>query len=281
MNRSRPYEGLALITDLDGTLLLPDKTLSPADAAAIADFREKGGIFSIATGRGIQATQEYIDLLQPDFPAVMYNGALVYDAEKQAPAYAAHLPAETGALLTELMREFPAVGTELLDLSGVYVIQDGEYERRHLAITHLQMNLRSLSDMEPAKCMKALFAGSPEDISRMTEYVQAERFSVVSFTRSHDWFLEILPLAANKGTALSRIRQMLPAGTFIGATGDFDNDTAMLEKADFCGCPADAQESVLEAVRGCGGFVGRKTCADGFFAEWTAAFTDAAQRRNG
>ncbi|MCR5307127.1 MAG: Cof-type HAD-IIB family hydrolase [Oscillospiraceae bacterium] len=272
MSKKRPCEGFALITDLDGTLLLPDKTVSPADAAAIADFRAKGGIFSIATGRGIQATAEFLDLLQPDFPAVMYNGALVYDQRAQAPAYAAHLPAETGALLAELMREFPAVGAELLDLSGVYVIQDGEYERRHLAITHLPMVQRPLDEMNPAACMKALFAGSPEDIDRMLRYVQAERFSVVNFTRSHTWFLEILPHHTNKGTALSRIRQMLPPGTVIGATGDFDNDIAMLEEADFCGCPADAQESVRNAVTGCRGFVGAKTCADGFFAEWLAAF---------
>lgn len=278
MSNSRPYEGLALITDLDGTLLLPDKTLSPADAAAIADFREKGGIFSIATGRGIQATREFLDLLTPDFPAVMYNGALVYDAQAERPAYTAQLPAQTGALLTELMREFPAVGAELLDLSGVYVIQDGEYERRHLSITHLPVVLRPLDDMDPAACMKALFAGSPEDIDRMLRYVEDERFSVVNFTRSHTWFLEILPHHTNKGTALSRIRKMLPAGTVIGATGDFDNDIAMLEEADFSGCPADAQESVQRAVRGCAGFIGTKTCADGFFAEWITAFLRSVQR---
>ncbi len=65
--RNKPYANLALLTDLDGTLLMPDKTVSEQDAAAIADFREKGGIFSIATGRGIQATREFLTLLKPDF----------------------------------------------------------------------------------------------------------------------------------------------------------------------------------------------------------------------
>ena len=32
----KPYAGLALLTDLDGTLLTPEKTVSPEDAAAIA-----------------------------------------------------------------------------------------------------------------------------------------------------------------------------------------------------------------------------------------------------
>ena len=81
---SRP---LALLTDMDGTLLNPDKTLSPKNAAAIADFRAKGGRFSIATGRSLEATRPYLELLQPDLPAVMYNGALIYDWQQQKPLY--------------------------------------------------------------------------------------------------------------------------------------------------------------------------------------------------
>jgi hypothetical protein len=38
---NKPYAGLALLTDLDGTLLMPDKTVSAEDAAAIADFVKK------------------------------------------------------------------------------------------------------------------------------------------------------------------------------------------------------------------------------------------------
>ena len=61
MNQTNnPYANLALLTDLDGTLLMPDKTVSPEDGAAIAEFREQGGLFSVATGRGLQATQQYL-----------------------------------------------------------------------------------------------------------------------------------------------------------------------------------------------------------------------------
>lgn len=272
MQKAAPYAHLALLTDLDGTLLMPDKTLFPADAAAIAEFRAKGGAFSIATGRGIQATQEFFDLLHPDFPSVLYNGAALYDAAAQVYAYNAYLPEGTAALLEDLMARFPEVGAELLDEEGVHVIQDGSYERRHLEITHVPFRMRDFAEMNPECCMKALFAGAPEDVGRMLEYVQTQTICQVNVTRSHAWFLEILPPDTNKGTALRRLRAMLPADVVIGATGDFDNDTAMLLEADFCGCPADAQESVRTAVRARGGFVSAHTCADGFFADWIAAF---------
>lgn len=268
----KPYAHLALLTDLDGTLLTPEKTVSPEDAAAIADFREKGGKFGIATGRGVQATEAYLRLFQPDLPAVMYNGALLYDAKAGQTAAASYLPKGVRPLLEELAAAFPDVGAEVLRGDGVFVFQDGEYERRHLEITHIPVVMKTLDEVDPETCYKALFAGAPEDISRMLDYVKQARFSVVNFTRSHRWFLEILPHDTNKGTALQKMRPMLPDDMIIGATGDFDNDTAMLLAADCCGCPADSQESVLEAVRSRDGYISEKTCANGFFADWITEF---------
>lgn len=268
----KPCSGLALLTDLDGTLLTPEKTVSPADAAAIADFRAKGGLFSIATGRGLQATQEFIDLLQPDFPVVMYNGALLYDTQKHEAAETAFLPDETAGLLSGLMREFPDVGAEVLCEDGVFVLQMNEQERQHLEITHIPVVMKTLAEIRMSSCFKALFAGPPERIADMQEYVRAERFSAVSFTRSHRWFLELLPHHTSKGTALEKLRAFLPAGTVIGATGDFDNDAAMLTAADYSGCPADSQPSVLDAVSARNGFRSEKTCKNGFFSDWIAAF---------
>jgi len=272
MTQELPYQGLALLTDLDGTLLTPEKTLFPADAAAIAEFRAKGGLFSVATGRGLQATSAFLDMFQPDFPAVMYNGALLYDTKGRCAASKSTLPAGIRPLLEELMREFPMIGAEILREDGVYVIQDSEIERRHLEITHVPFVMKTMDEINPESCMKALFAGEEQEVARLQEYVKQPRFSVVNFTRSHRWFLEILPCNTNKGTALQRIRTMLPPGTVVGATGDFDNDTAMLMEADICGCPADAQESVRKAVLSKGGFCSEKTCADGFFADWIGAF---------
>ena len=267
-----PYAGLAILTDLDGTLLMPDKTVSRADADAIAEFRAKGGKFSIATGRGVQAAMPYLDLFAPDYPSVLYNGAMLYD-------YAAHritgsfcLPAGITEILRELIAEFPTVGAEVLREDGVFVLQMNDYERQHLEITHIPIVMRTLEEAHPETCMKALFAGAPEDISAMIAYVNEKQYAGVHFTRSHRWFLEILPEGVSKGSALNVLRTRLPAGTVVAAAGDFDNDTAMLRAADFAACPADSQSVVLDAVRGCG-YISGKTCENGFFADFIHEFT--------
>ncbi len=269
---AKPYANLALLTDLDGTLLTPEKTLSAEDAAAIADFREKGGLFSFATGRSLQASQAYIAQLQPDFAVVLYNGALIYDPKTAQTTGETFLPAAAEPLIQELMQQFPTAGAEVLCPEGIFTIQDNEYEREHLRVTNIPMILRDFREIDTTSCYKALFADDPAVIDRMSRYAAAERFSAVSFTRSHKTFLEILPLETNKGTALRKLRAMLPENVRIGATGDFDNDIAMLKTADFCGCPADAQDCVQNAVAAQGGFRSSKTCASGFFADWIHAF---------
>lgn len=268
----RPYEGLAILTDLDGTLLMPDKTVSPEDAAAIADFRAKGGRFSIATGRGVQAAMPYLERFAPDFPSVLYNGAMVYDYAAHRISDTCRLPEGITEILRELTAKFPAVGAEVLREDGVFVLQMNDYERQHLEITHIPIVMRTLEDAEPEKCLKALFAGAPDDIAAMIDYVSGDRFPTVRFTRSHRWFLEILPKGVSKGSALTVLREHLPAGTIVAAAGDFDNDAAMLSAADFAACPADSQQSVLDTVRG-NGFVSAKTCKNGFFTDFIHVFT--------
>ena len=45
------FDGILLVSDLDGTLLTNDKRLSEENREAIDRFVEEGGIFTFATGR--------------------------------------------------------------------------------------------------------------------------------------------------------------------------------------------------------------------------------------
>ncbi len=263
---------LALLTDMDGTLLNPDKTLSLRNTSAIADFRAKGGLFSLATGRGMEATLPYMQQLKPDFPVVMYNGALVYDWHRRQNVRTVTLPQEAKAAIAEIIGISKEIGAEMLNSEGVFIVQDSEYEQKHLQIAKVEAHYASLADMDATGCFKALFAAAPEVIDHLVEYVAQPRFADLDFTRSHSWFLELLPKDVSKGTALPTLRDLLPEGTIIGAAGDFDNDLTMLAAADLCACPADAQPVVKEAVRRLGGYVSPYGCGEDFFADWISYF---------
>lgn len=66
-----------IATDMDGTLLQPDDTISTATLKAIEKAREKGVVFTLSTGRPVQGVKKYIDLLGLDCPVITYNGAVV------------------------------------------------------------------------------------------------------------------------------------------------------------------------------------------------------------
>ena len=46
------FKNAIIMTDLDGTLLNDEKNISERDLESINNFCDKGGLFTIATGRG-------------------------------------------------------------------------------------------------------------------------------------------------------------------------------------------------------------------------------------
>lgn len=69
--------------DMDGTLLLPDHTISPAVKNAIAAARAKGVNVVLTTGRPYAGVHSYLKELhmnQPGDYCITYNGALVQKA---------------------------------------------------------------------------------------------------------------------------------------------------------------------------------------------------------
>jgi len=66
-----------IVTDLDGTLLRDDKTISPYTASVLHGIQQQGTKIVIATARPRRATMPYIQQIKPD-AVILHNGALVY-----------------------------------------------------------------------------------------------------------------------------------------------------------------------------------------------------------
>ena len=105
---------------------------------------------------------------------------------------------------------------------------------------------------------------APEDVPVMEVMVKQENFSDVSFVRSSDIFLEMLPKGVTKGSALAEYRKLpgFEDFTFV-SVGDFDNDIEMIREADLGACPANAEEDVKSASD----LVLSRSCDEGAVAE--------------
>lgn len=70
-----------IVTDLDGTLLRRDKTISENTKEILKAVRDKGVLFGIATARPIRSVKNFLPFLDYDF-AIFHNGAVVMDGEE-------------------------------------------------------------------------------------------------------------------------------------------------------------------------------------------------------
>lgn len=73
----------AYITDLDGTLLRSDQTLSPYTMNVVTDALERDLIVTYATARGYISAQSVVSDIPWKYPVILYNGALIYDGSNQ------------------------------------------------------------------------------------------------------------------------------------------------------------------------------------------------------
>ena len=67
------------VSDLDGTLLNSNQTLSPFTIQTINQLVSDGMLFSYATARSYQTAKKVTQGLQAPFPLIVYNGACVRD----------------------------------------------------------------------------------------------------------------------------------------------------------------------------------------------------------
>lgn len=67
------------ITDLDGTLLRSDQSISELSAGILSHAMEQEVIISYATARGYTSSSGVTSAVAWKFPLILYNGALIYD----------------------------------------------------------------------------------------------------------------------------------------------------------------------------------------------------------
>lgn len=234
-----------LYSDMDGTLISDQKTISAKNKEAIAAFVKQGGHFSIATGRSEVIALPFVADLAINAPAIVYNGAAVYDFEKKEFLFRCCLPPTlVRAFRQAAMEVYPQVCVEVYT-DGIIQLLNPDCVMDHYIPAENQPYAYVAPD-QMGECMKLLFYGEHKQL----ELVEKRLYEISGgkgflSTFSADFYLEILPENASKGTALSWIKRHCgwKADQFA-AIGDFYNDIAMLKAASMSAAPSNAPEDV-------------------------------------
>lgn len=243
-----------LFTDLDGTLLSDDKTISEKNVKAVKEALNQGHYVTVATGRAVESARHVVRKLGLTLPGcyvIAYNGAVIYDSasdrilmEKKIPMqYVQHL-------------------IEKADEAGIYI---QAYSNRHVLTRVLtkELSYYCKKTKMPYKIVPSVLDALTEETNKvllieLDDKKKLERFQKENLSWSEDKlssffscdeYLEYCPLDTTKGAAISYLCNFLniPIKNTI-AVGDERNDIPMLEAAQFGIAVKNAKEEVKRAA---------------------------------
>ena len=257
------FQGVLLVSDLDGTLLNKDRIVSAPNAEALRAFIAQGGRFTVATGRALQAFELPRRGIPMNAPVILANGALIYDYDSQKILHTVPLSEGFMPLCHAVREHFPHVAVEAHLPEGIWLLGANASSRLHGQVIGVEQTLVNAPEEIPAGWLKMLFTAEHDDLVTLRDWLQPQCEGRFDLLFSHPCLLEMQDVRANKGEGVSWLAEHLGVSR-IYCCGDYQNDLPMLTRfTSFA--PQNAEPGVRAAV----GQVG-PSCDEHFMA-WVVA----------
>jgi Cof subfamily protein (haloacid dehalogenase superfamily) len=246
-----------LATDLDGTLLRDDNTVSPATREALTLARHHGLQVVFVTGRPTRWLWEVADAAGYTGVVVAANGAMTYDLANESILHESRLDQATLESVTAVLRErFDEVyfavdhGEEFHHEPGyrhdweIMTVRDRRGNPMPVAESK---ELAELVRRPAVKLLAKIHGADPDSFLAEAAELIGDRVYVTRSAASG--LLEIAASGVSKAAGLARHCEVLGISPDeVAAVGDMPNDIPMLEWAGTGYAVANAHEATKEAA---------------------------------
>lgn len=243
-----------LFSDMDGTLLKNNSTVSDSMKEALDTLSANGHRLVLSSGRPLSAILEVVKQAALDYPntlIISYNGALIYSLNDQKPIHECKISQEDIRLLDQLAKQ---EGLHIHGYGMESIICNKPNEELDFYRKRIHLPLECIADIAEAcpdgsykmQCIHLTDHDRLEEFRQKTIPLFEGRIQMIF---SNDKYLEILPAKASKGSALKFTASYLSvpiSHTF--AAGDEENDISMLQAAGLGIAMLNATEKVKEAA---------------------------------
>lgn len=254
------FSGVLLASDFDNTLVYTEEALRRGEAVpplpernreALEYFMAEGGRFAIATGRALAAFVAYAGTVPMNAPAVVCNGAALYDFQAGTYLETALLDGAALERGQAVLDRFPEVAVEAYHIDNViHAVHPNAVTRRHGHLIHAGV-IEAPSLLEvPLPLGKLLFEAEHESLEAVAAFLE-ELGSLRDYELifSGQTLLEMTIKGATKGGMVRRLAARLGISMeHVYCAGDESNDISMLCAAREGFAPANC----VPAVRACG-----------------------------
>ena len=255
MENKRKYKIVA--SDLDGTLLNKEQTVSEENFCAISEMNRLGVEFVPTTGRGINEIDRSL-INSPDIRYIITsNGAVLFDKNIGKPLLTRYVSKDSVRLILEALRPynvFIAVhegGTtyfdknkynpEFMNLCGIDAYYGHILSQHAEAVENFEGFLLSSDEMELICIFFELDKGA-----RTCKQIFEDSGKLCA-ANPHANYLEVYSSDAGKGKTLAAFVEQLGVDiTDVIAVGDSNNDSTMIQEAGLGLAVANACDALKE-----------------------------------
>lgn len=256
-----------IVSDIDGTLLRTDKTISDKTKSKIFELIEAGNIFAIATGRMHGAGRIVTQKLDYDGYLISCNGACVKHLKTGEVIQAIELDKELARKVIDICRKHDAY-FHLYDMDVIYA-----EKREHLAKKYaegmdklpesIKFEVRFIEDAieiaESTSIYKiGLFSENPDTFEAVMK--ELKELDGIETCKSLTTSFDVMARGVTKATGIEAIRRHydIPIEDVI-AFGDNENDIDMISYAGI----GVAMQNGTEELKSVADFVTKSNDEDG------------------
>jgi Cof subfamily protein (haloacid dehalogenase superfamily) len=238
-----------VVSDVDGTLLTKDKTLTDGAKAAARRLHEAGIGFTITSSRPTIGMRFLIEPLAITLPVGAFNGSCIVDPQLK-PIERHLIPAAAAQRCLDVLNEFGVDIWLFTNEKWLTRHPDGEY------VPHEKRAIRAdpaiVADFAPYLEAACKIVGSSSDAALLQACEAAMQKALgaeATAVRSQSYYLDVTPPGCDKGTFVQTIAKRQGISTDAVATiGDMQNDLAMFRKSGLSIAMGNATDDVKKAA---------------------------------
>jgi len=240
-----------LVVDIDGTLLDVNGVISDIDKQALKAAVKSGVAVSLSTGRVVQAVRRFLNQLELDGYHVFFDGALVYNPEKDEEVYIDPISPELVGEMIEYSKRV-SLDFDLYSKTEFFAERPTwatDIRRDFFKLNARFIDFRQIQDRE--RFIKGtLVVASPEEKQKARDFCNHFRNRLhFSWTKTPAYpdvdFINIVANDVSKGKALQSLVSFMGISTDdVAAIGDGLNDISLLTAAGLAIAMGNAPDEV-------------------------------------
>lgn len=246
------------VTDLDGTLLQPDVTVSDRSRRLLTDLLENGLMLTAATARTAFSVMPILEGIPFRLPLILQNGAVLHDPVHDRIVSAAAIAPDAYRQVCALFARFGFNGFVFCAPSDQLLCCYTELSTPHMQRYYAERREKYKKPFHQVGSLPELAGNHPVFLSLNApkqqldplhaELLRTDGISVAYYRDVYEpeiWYLEVSAPDASKYHGILKLKEMTGAKTVVGF-GDNHNDIPLFRACDRRIAVANAADTLKE-----------------------------------